>query len=234
MTYLERAINGLLRGIVGAICRVDTHELNRIPLEGPGILATNHTSNLEGPIYYVFLDPRKKTAFGKIELWGNPITRFIMNLWKVVPLRRGTADRRAMEQAVKALDNGQFVGIAPEGTRSPDGTLKKGRPGAAMLAVARRVPIFPMVHWGIDEIPGNIKRLRKTHLHIRVGPPFYIRKPTDRDISPRDLRAMTDEIMYRIAILLPERMRGYYKNMDRMTNTYIEPAGEEEQYGRTG
>lgn len=236
MTYTERIVNSLLRAIVSAICRIDQHEFDKIPMEGPGILATNHTSNLEGPIYYLFLDPRRKTAFGKIELWGNPITRFIMQLWKIIPLRRGTADRNAMQMAIRAIDDRQIVGVAPEGTRSRTGQLGKGHPGAAMLAVARHVPIFPIVHWGIEDIPQNLARLRKTHLHIRVGTTFYLKKPTDRDVVPRDLRAMTDEIMYQIAVLLPEGRRGYYRDLSKMTTRYIELVADrkEEFNGRTG
>lgn len=237
MTHTERIVNWLMRAIVRSICRVDQHELDKIPLDGPGILATNHTSILEGPIYYVLLDPRRKTAFGKIELWHNPFTRFLMQVWGVIPVRRGTVDRRAVQRALRALDEKQFVGIAPEGTRSKTGHLAKGRPGAAMLAVARRVPIFPMVQWGLEEIPKNLARLRKTHLRFRVGAPFYLKTPNDREVIPNDLRAMTDEIMYRLAVLLPEGLRGYYRDLSRMTSAYIEPVpvrdNEEERYGRT-
>ena len=226
MTCTERIVNSILRFLIRLVCRVDQEELNKIPLEGPGILATNHTTNLEGPIYYVLLDPRRKTAFGKIELWNNPLTRFLMQVWHVVPLKRGAADRQAMRRALRMLDQGQFLGIAPEGTRSRTGTLNKGLPGMAMLAVARRVQIFPMVHWGIHEIPRNLARVRKTHLHFRVGAPFYLKVSEERSVTARDLRAMTDEIMFRLAALLPEPMRGYYHDLTKMTNDYIEPVME--------
>ena len=226
MTYTERVVNSILRFLIRLIFRVDQGELDKIPLTGPGILATNHTTNLEAPIYYVLLDPRSKTAFGKLELWHNPITRFLMQLWGVVPLRRGSADRVAMRRALRALDRGQFLGIAPEGTRSRTGRLKQGRPGMAMLAVERRVPIFPMVHWGISDVLRNLARVRKTHLHIRVGTPFYLKAPTDRRVTAKDIRAMTDEIMFRLAALLPESLRGYYHDLSKMTSYYIEPATE--------
>ena len=85
MPILERAVNSVIRLLIHTLCRVDGDELDRIPRFGPAILVTNHSTSLEGPIYYVLLDPRKKTALGKSELWGNPFTRFFMQLWGVDP-----------------------------------------------------------------------------------------------------------------------------------------------------
>ncbi len=234
MTYTEMVVNSTMRALIRIVCRIDRRGLNGIPRGGPGILATNHTTNLEGPIYYVLLDPRKKTAFGKIELWSNPFTRFLMQLWGVIPLRRGIVDRKAMERAVQAIDREHFVGIAPEGTRSKSGRLTRGRPGAALLSVRRRVPIYPIVQWGLTDVLRNLKRFRRTTVHIRVGTPFYLVPPIGREVTPKDLRAMTDEMMYQLAKLLPERLRGYYRDLSMMTENYIEAVAHKKEtgYGR--
>lgn len=219
---IEPIVNALIRVLLRLLCRVDSDALARIPLHGPAILVTNHTTNLEGPVYYVLLGPRQRTALGKQELWSNPLTRFIMLLWGIIPLNRRGADRRAMARARAALNRGMFLGVAPEGTRSMSGQLQRGRPGAAMIATAARVPVIPMVQWGIQNVPRNLRRLRRTRLHFRVGRSFYLRAGGPEGPSRSELRQMADEIMFQLAVLMPEELRGYYRDMSRMTTQFIE------------
>lgn len=223
MPRVERTVSAVIRGLVRLLCRIETNELNKIPARGPAILVSNHSTTLEGPIYYVMLHPRPRTALGKQELWDNPLTRFLMELWGIIPLNRRGADRRAMSRARAALDRGDFLGIAPEGTRSRSGELQRGRPGAAMIATAQRVPIIPMVQWGIQDLRRNLAEMRRTPLHFRVGSPFYLNVPGGGSPGRQDLRLMADEIMYQLAALLPEEFRGYYSDLDRMTTRFIQP-----------
>ncbi|MEX2443685.1 MAG: lysophospholipid acyltransferase family protein [Alkalispirochaeta sp.] len=226
MPLAEFLVNSAIRGVLRAVCRIEHNELSKIPMEGPAILVTNHTTNFEGPIYYVLLDPRRKTALGKRELWENPLTRFIMQLWGVIPLNRGGADRKAMERARRALVRGEFLGIAPEGTRSMTGELQRGRPGAAMIATAARVPVIPMVQWGAQDLPGNLRKLRRTPLNFRVGDPFYLAVPEGREIGRGELRRMADEIMYQLAVLMPEELRGNYRDLSAMTTDFVQPVAQ--------
>ena len=227
MPLAETMVNATIRGVLHVVCRIEHNELSRIPLKGPGILVTNHTTNFEGPIYYVLLDPRRKTALGKQELWESLLTRFIMQLWEIIPLNRRGADRRAMNRARRALARGEFLGIAPEGTRSMTGELQRGRPGAAMIATASRVPLIPMVQWGIQDLPANLRRLKRTPLYFRVGEPFYLAVPEGRDIGRGELRQMADEIMYQLAVLMPNEFRGYYRDLSKMTTDFVQPARAE-------
>jgi 1-acyl-sn-glycerol-3-phosphate acyltransferase len=199
-------------------------------------MVTNHSTNLEGPIYYVLLSPRKRTALGKRELWKNPFTRFLMEVWGVIPLQRSGPDRRALRRARAALDRGELLGVAPEGTRSTSGMLQRGRPGAALLATAADVPIVPVVQWGIQDLLSNLKRFRKTPLHFRVGPPFKLHVPGGGPPTRADLRKMADEIMYQLAILLPAPLRGYYQDLSQMTQDYVRrlPASDHTVPGATG
>lgn len=214
-------VNGLILVLLKVLFVVDCGALKKIPPQGPAILVSNHTTNFEGPIYYVLLRARKVTALGKKELWENPFTRFLMKVWDIIPLNRGGPDREAFRRARQALDQGAFLGIAPEGTRSMSGELQKGRPGAAMLAVEARVPIIPMVQWGVQDLFRNIRRFRRTPIHVAVGEPFTIRVPHDRKLSAGELRQVTDEIMYQMALLMPEDYRGYYRDLSGMTEDFI-------------
>lgn len=92
-----------------------------------------------------------------------------------------------------------------------------------MIATAQRVPIIPMVQWGIQDLRRNLAEMRRTPLHFRVGSPFYLNVPGGGSPGRQDLRLMADEIMYQLAALLPEEFRGYYSDLDRMTTRFIQP-----------
>jgi 1-acyl-sn-glycerol-3-phosphate acyltransferase len=193
------------------VYRISVADLYRLPMDGPAILLSNHTSNVEGPLYYVFMAPRKATALGKVELWNNILTRFLMNTWDVIPVRRGRLDRPALERARLALANGEFLGIAPEGTRSKSGTLQRGQPGAALLASDASAPVYPVVTWGLREPQRAWVRLRRPRAYLRMGKPFRVRIPhADGPPKSSDIRAATEEMMVQLAVLLPRELRGAY------------------------
>ncbi|SIQ66864.1 1-acyl-sn-glycerol-3-phosphate acyltransferase [Alkalispirochaeta americana] len=222
---VQRVSRGIVNGLILVLLRVffvvDCRELKKIPRQGPAILASNHTTNFEGPIYYTLLRGRRVTALGKKELWKNPLTRFLMQVWDIIPLNRSGPDRKAFRRAKMALDQGAFLGIAPEGTRSMSGELQKGRPGAAMLAVEAQVPIIPMVQWGVKDLFRNLRRFRRTPIHFAVGEAFSVRVPRDRKLTAGELRQITDEIMFQMALVMPERYRGYYRDLSKMTTRFI-------------
>jgi 1-acyl-sn-glycerol-3-phosphate acyltransferase len=182
---------------------------------------TNHTTNADGPAIYVFIQPRAATAIAKRALWHNPVTRFFMRLWKIIPIDRGRVDTHAIRRCLRALDDGLFVGVAPEGTRIRTGALGPGHPGVAMIAAARRVPIYPVAHTGFDRIIPGLRRLRRATVTIRVGRPFVVRDLGTRP-RPAQLREITTEIMYQLATLLPPERRGKYIDLDRATTQYLE------------
>ena len=210
VSYTERIVNAVLRAVFRLLCRMDVAELQKLPRRGPALLVSNHTTNIEGPAYYVFIQPRPATALGKRELWDHWYTRVFMNLWGVIPVARGQVDRRALTSAMRALDRRMIMGIAPEGTRSRSGALGAAHPGVALLATRRPVPIYPVVHWGFLEMGRKLRRLRRAQVTFRVGPPFRVRVAESQRLSSAALREIADEIMCEMAKLLPERMRGVY------------------------
>ncbi len=211
MSLRERITNAVLRGLIRVVYRISVADLYRLPMEGPAILLSNHTSNVEGPLYYVFMAPRKATALGKVELWNNILTRFLMNTWDVIPVRRGRLDRPALERARSALSKGEFLGIAPEGTRSESGTLQRGQPGAALLASDACAPVYPVVTWGLREPHKALARFHRPRAYLRMGKPFRVRLPqTNGPPKSSDIRAATEEMMVQLAVLLPPELRGTY------------------------
>lgn len=209
MTLANRIGNFLIKGLLHIGCKLDTAELNKLPAKGPMIIITNHISFLEAPILYLFMQPRRTIALGKTELWESFATRTLMNWWECIPVKRGEADRKALKECFAVLDKGDFLCIAPEGTRSPEGTLQRGHAGTSFIAIKKQVPILPVVHIGIENFPKNIKKLKRTPVSIRTGKPFILTLEKQR-LNAVERQDITDEMMRRMAVLLPKKNQGYY------------------------
>jgi len=115
------------------------------------------------------------------------------------------------------LQRGGVLAIAPEGTRSQNGALIEGRPGVSYLAAKAGVPILPVAATGTQDtlVKEQLSHLRKPHITVRIGQPFMLPplQGQDRDAA---LQGYTDEIMCRIAALLPPDYRGVYADHPRL------------------
>ena len=184
------------------------------------ILAVNHVNFLDAPIFMTHLQPRNVTALVKEETWKNPFMGALFNLWGGIPIKRGEVDRNAYNLARTSLNEGKILAIAPEGTRSKNGRLQIGHPGITMIAVKTNTPILPVAFYGGELIWDNIHRLVRTPFHIRVGKIFTI--DPELSLNDRDLRQKaTDQIMYQVADLLPEKYRGVYSDFSKVDTSFF-------------
>lgn len=221
MSIALSTVNTTIKVILRLICRIDAAALNYIPQTGPLILVANHVNFLEVPLVFTHLQPRPVTGFAKAETWDNPVMRQLFNLWKAIPLERGEADIQAMRQALKVLENYGILAIAPEGTRSGDGKLRKGHPGVVTLALLSGSPILPLVYYGGEQLGENIRRLRRTDFKILVGRTFTLDTKGVK-VTRLVRQQMVDEIMYQLAALLPPAYHGYYKNLNLATTNFLQ------------
>ncbi len=221
MNLAYQLVTYSIRVLTRILCDVDDSQLINVPERGPLILACNHINFMEVPLVFTHLQPRKVTAFAKSETWENPVMGYLFNLWGAIPIQRGEADAAAFRKAVDALEQGKILAITPEGTRSENGQMGQGHPGIVMLAQRSNIPILPLVYFGSEKLRDNIHKFKRTDFHIRVGKQFKLKfeaTRVDREIRGR----MIDEIMYQMAVLLPEEYRGYYSDLSGLTTEFLD------------
>lgn len=213
-------ITGVAKGGLDILCRIDKTDLEKVPHHGPLIVFTNHTGSIEVPLIFSHLQPRPLTGLAKIETWDNAFMGWLFTLWGAIPIRRGEADMKALNQSLTVLKQGAILGISPEGTRNKTGALLRARPGVVTLALHSNAPLIPIAHWGGENFRDNLKRLRRTDFHIRVGRIFTL-EPHSEKVTKVVRQQMVDEIMYQLAGLMPEEYRGAYRNLNAATTRYI-------------
>jgi 1-acyl-sn-glycerol-3-phosphate acyltransferase len=220
MTLSQRIVSRIFDLITRLLCRIDDRQLARVPDRGPLIIVTNHINILEIPIIYIRLQPRPFSALAAAYRWEALWSRWLLNLWGAIPVRRGEADMQAMRRALAWLEAGNILIVAPEGTRSRDGRLQKGHPGAVLLALHSGAPLLPLVFYGHEHYQENLRRLRRTDFHIAVGAPFYL-ETKGINVTRHIRQQMMDEVMYQLAALLPAANRGVYSDPNAAERTYL-------------
>jgi len=213
-------INFIIRVYTRITCRIDAPDLKKVPRQGPLIAISNHTGQIEVPLIFAHLQPRRVTGWAKIESWDNKFLNWVFTVWGMIPVRRGVADMHALKAAIRALENGYILGVAPEGTRNYNGILKRGLPGAVTLALHTGAPVIPIAHWGGENFMKNLKRFKRTDFHIRVGKPFRVETGGIK-VTGEIRQQIVDDMMYELAKLLPEEYRGVYSDLDKATGKYI-------------
>ena len=219
-TFSLWLITFLLRIYFWLTLRIDAPGgLSSVPQKGPLIVITNHTGQVEVPVFANLLQPRKITGWGKAEAFENPFLKWVFGAWDIIPVHRGEADLTALKSALRMLEEGRIFGVAPEGTRNKTGILRRGLPGAAILAMKSGAPVLPVVHWGGEKFLKNLKSFKRTDFHIRIGEPFYVK--ADGKVTGEMRQEMVDEMMYRIAELMPEEYRGEYSDLSKASRKYL-------------
>ncbi len=231
MTASSRIITPIIKMILSLICRIDAGEMRRIPRKGPLIVVMNHVNFLEVPLVYAFLYPRHTVGLVKRETWNNPLLGAIADSWEAIAIDRAGSDMSAMRRALDVLAHGGLLLVAPEGTRSGHGRLQPGHGGVVQLALKSGAPIIPVAHSGGENFWRNFRSLRRTRFTVKVGPVFRLVPPGPDGGNasvvvhsvPKRVRAeMTDAIMNRMSLLLPERQRGAYPHPESAPMRVIE------------
>jgi len=217
---------------------------HNVPDSGPAILASNHLSYADW-LFMPLTLPRRVTFVAKAEYFTTPgIKDWFQKLFfsgaGQVPIDRGGADAAAgaLMSAKRVLGQGDLFGIYPEGTRSHDGRLYRGKTGVARLALESKVPVIPVAVVGTDVVAPPGKKFGSfTRPVVRFGKPLDFSRYQGMENDRYILRSITDEIMYEIMRLSGQEYVDMYasqakeasKQADAEAKAKAESAGEQKQ-----
>ena len=212
-----RVLRFLIRILLKLIARFEIHGKENVPLTGGMIIASNHIGILDIIMVYFVMDrtdlfipvAEKWEKIGWIQWLGKHLNFLFID--------RYNPDLKALRKMITLMQEGKCLVIAPEGTRSHTGSLLEGKPGVTYLAARSGFPIVPVAITGTqDEILlENVKRFRKSSVTLTGGKPFIV-PPLPNKNRDAAFQKYTDEIMCRIAALLPEKYRGAYAGHPRL------------------
>jgi len=179
-----------------------------VPEQGPAILASNHLSYSDW-LFMPLTIPRRVTFVAKAEYFTSPglkgwLQKTFFSGAGQVPIDRsgGRASEGAITTGLKILANGDLFGIYPEGTRSHDGRLYRGKTGIARMALEAKVPVIPVAVIGTDVVAPPGKSFgRYVRPRVRFGKPLDFSRYEGMESDRFVLRSITDEIMYEIMLL---------------------------------
>lgn len=209
--------------------------LDRIPSEGPLIVAGNHLSYLDPLAHGYFVDKagRHPRFLAKQELFDKPIVGTVLRGAGQIPVRRGAGDAAPLEEAQWALEEGEVVVIYPEGTTTTtnaDFSPGPGKTGAVRLSLATGVPILPVATWGGQYVwrkDGRQSLAFGRPIWVRAGEPLDLRSRAGVDTDPASVRALTDEVMNELSSLVADLRERYPTRWARVK-------GPEPRGGSTG
>lgn len=214
-TFL-RIVRAIARVVLAVIARIEI--IGNVDYQTGGyIIAANHVGRLEAflvmllaerdDIVMILAEKYKQYAFWRY------VARKVDAIW----VNRFDADFAALRAVLKRLEAGDMIAVAPEGTRSPTATLLPGKPGAVYLAAKSGLPLIPIGVVGTEDkvVKYRLKRLQRLDITVRVGDPYTL-SPIPRAGRDEWLQEKTDDLMCRIAALLPPDHRGVYADHPRL------------------
>jgi len=185
--------------------------LEHIPPDSGAFIASNHVSFLDGLLVSLVVPHRRVMYLTKTKYINSPLLRWFLTGAGVIPVATNDvgAAGDAVTAAVEAVHSGRLVGIFPEGTRSPDGRLHRGKTGVARMALASGAPVVPVGITGTDRALPRGSKLPWPHpVHIAFGPPIRPAVSDGEAKDPAHIRALTDQVMAAIRALSGQDLAG--------------------------
>lgn len=213
----------LIRFIIKLVAKVEATGYENLPEKGGFVIAVNHLGFLDAPMAYYALN-NWNLFIPVAEKWEeSAILRWLGKHLNAIFIDRFNPDLKAMREMIHRMEQGQTLVIAPEGTRARDEKMAQGKPGVAYLASKMGWTILPVAISGTEDrlLLGNLKRLKKSKILLTAGKPFVL-PPFPKENRDEKLQEYTDEIMCRIAVMLPEHNRGYYAEHPRLKELLAE------------
>jgi 1-acyl-sn-glycerol-3-phosphate acyltransferase len=214
LSWKRKVLRWLLKGFVWVVIRLLTKLTldgrENLPRKGPVLMVSNHLGDADG-IVGLAIAKVPFDLMGKIELYDVSYWGKLMDWYGMIWVHRGRPDRRALRAVLNGLAEGRILAIAPEGRESISGALEQGTDGAAYIALKADVPIIPVAFTGTENwrVYSNLKKLRRTHIAVTIGPSFRLQQTGDRRA---DIKQGTQTIMKTLAEMLPRDYQGVYRS----------------------
>lgn len=204
-TLFRKFLVAVLRQTFRLFMKMKVTGLEHFPPDGPVVIACNHVTNFDVfPMQFSL--PRPIFFMAKAELFKFPIMDVALRNLGAFPVYRGEKDQWAMRHASIVLEHRQTLGMFPEGTRNKGKGLGVAKTGTARMAIDNNCPIVPMVVIGTD---GFFKHFpRRADVSVNLLPPLL-------PFTGETPLALTDRLMFTMAIALPEDMRGVYAELPK-------------------
>ncbi len=205
----------VIKFLIDHLTHTEFHGLEHVPNEGGILVTTNHISRLDIPVLFMTPNRPDITALVTDKYKRYPFFWLIVTFANGIWLDRTKADFSAFRAAIDFLKQGGALGISPEGTRSETGELIEGKSGTVLLASRTGVPVVPVGLVDTNKAIPSLLHFHKGHIDVNYGPAFIV-PPIPRENRDEFMQHWTEEIMARIAVLLPEEQRGVYREHPRV------------------
>ena len=202
---LYHALRYIAIAILNIIVRLRVRGLSNVPKQGAFIIASNHLAWTDIPFIPLYL--RRKVVYMAKEEYYMSRLAWLVRFLGAFPVKRGEGDRQALRAAEEQLKKGNILVIFPEGTRSRSRTMAKAHAGMGMIALRSGVPVVPAAIWGSEK---TFKKFRP-QVTVSYGEPMLL-KPKGKKVTREDIDEATEQVMRKIAEMLPPQYRGAYGN----------------------
>lgn len=213
----HKVIRFIVRLVIHLIARVEISGFDNVPVSQGYVIAANHIGRLDAAMPYYIIDRPDIIIIVAEKYQKYAITRWMTRVVNGIFIDRYNADVGALRQTLRRLQEGGILALTPEGTRSKSGNLIEAKPGGIFLAWKAGVPILPAAITGTEDavVRERFKHFKRLDIKAVAGMPFKLPPSQGKD---RDavMQEYTDEVMCRIAMLLPPERRGVYAYHPRL------------------
>jgi 1-acyl-sn-glycerol-3-phosphate acyltransferase len=214
----------IIRLLMNLIAHVEVVGFEKVPATGGYIIAANHIGRLDAAIAYYIIDRPDVIMVVAEKYEKHAFYRWLVKLTNGMFIDRQNANIGAIRETLRRLQKGGVFTITPEGTRSKSGNLIEAKPGAIYLAWKSGVPVLPVALTGTEDavVVDRLKHFKRLRVKAVAGEMFSL--PTEVKGRDRDavMQQYTDEVMCRIAALLPPERRGVYAEHLRLKKLLAE------------
>jgi 1-acyl-sn-glycerol-3-phosphate acyltransferase len=207
----------IVRLILNIIACIEMAGFDNLPTSGGFVIAANHIGRLDAALPYYVLDRPDIIIVVAEKYEKYAIFRWLVRITNGMFIDRYNADIKAIRETLRRLQQGQILTITPEGTRSKTGNLIQAKPGGIYLAWKAGVPILPVAITGTEDavVKDRLRHFKRLHIKGVAGPAFTL-PPIDGKDRDAAMEEYTEDVMCRIAALLPPERRGFYADNPRL------------------